>query len=328
MIRGGVWGGLLLVGLAVWVLPYTPARAWPIGSHLVAIDRIITLLLAGAAVAALILALTVWRRSGGRGRSLLIGVTCVLFALAGLFGARILAQGTAEGSDPGQNSGLRALAWNAAGEDNTAPADILMPVIKAYGVEILVLPETGWRTAEIAAEYLGERGFANVAYTDEGTATSVLLSPRLAAAGNYRVDTNMPPWAGLALRPETPSPETPIIVGTHLQQPSPGNIETWRMHLDWVAGLCAESPFVVVLGDMNSTLNNLGGDTVGVCRDVAAAHGAGATATWPTWLPSGLGVSLDRFLMGTGFDPERASVRVLREIQPERADHWPILVSF
>ena len=82
-----------------------------------------------------------------------------------------------------------------------------------------------------------------------------------------------------------------------------------------------------MLGDLNTTLNHLPGAKLGACRDVAAAHGAGAASTWPTWLPSWLGVAIDRFLVGEAYDAENATFRVRDDVEVHQADHRPIEVS-
>jgi len=314
----------MAAGVAVWVLPITPARGWPVFAQLVAIDRIFVVLLCAVAAAA---ALIVWWRPNHRVRAAAVASGTIL--LAAMFGGRALVQGVADGSDPPAVGSVAAVSWNADGADPMQLSDALRGMIGQFGVDIVVLPETGWKSGELVHRNLGDAGVDAVVYAPEWTATAVLLSRQLADAGEYRVDTEeTPPWAGLALVPARPSPDTPIIVATHLQQPSVGSTHVWRDHLDWVGRMCQTSPYVVVLGDMNATLNNLGGESVGGCGDVAASHGAGAAATWPTTLPSWLGVSIDRFMVGRGFDVRSATFRVLRSVPLEGTDHWPILVSF
>lgn len=306
----------------LWFLPWTPAREWTIVTMLIAIDKPIS-------CAALVSVLAfIWAARKGWRRPLSITMASASLVVAGLFGGRTFAQGIENPavSIP-ENHVLTAISWNAAGVHSGEVAERIFDNVTRYSADVVVLPETGWLAGENASAVLSAAGFENTVFAPDYTATSILLNTDLAEKGRYELDTSSPPWAGLVIRPERPSAETPIIIGTHLQQPSPGNVTTWREHLAWVEGLCNESPYVIAVGDFNATLNNLGGDTVGACTDIAAQHRAGATSTWPSWLPSFLGVSIDRGLLGPAYSPENSTFSVLDDVDTHGTDHRPILIS-
>lgn len=323
--RAGRWalGVIALLGAALWLSPNTPAREWPGFPQLVAVDRLLAVLLLTIAISCAVVGVV-----SRRHRELMILVVIVTVALSIAFGGRVLIQGASDGVAPRGDATLRAISWNAGDVDPAGVAAALAPYIEDRDSTVIVLPETGWKSGEIVARDLEDEGYANTVYAPESTATSLILPDALVRAGRYRMDTSSPPWAGLALIPTIPSFATPIIVATHLQQPQPDSIATWQQHVDWVAALCASSPYVIVVGDMNSTLNNLGSDAVGGCADVAFARQAGAAATWPTGPLTAVGVSIDRFMVGPGYDPAAATFQVLRGPEFLGSDHWPISGSF
>lgn len=312
--------GLSFAGLAavVWVAPSTPARSWPVVAQLVALDRPTVVL--AVLVAVSLTGVALFRRA----RELWLPAVAVA-AIALLFGARVVAQGVGVGEPP-STGGLVAIAWNADGVASEVIADTVGQLRDHSGADVIVLPETAWKGADIVGELLADHGDPLHVFAPQGSTASVMMSPALAAS--YRLDESTPPWAGVTLRPETPSAATPIIVATHLQQPSLGNTSTWLEHLAWVQQVCDSSPYVIVLGDMNTTLNHLEGATLGACRDVSATNAAGAAATWPTWLPAWMGISIDRFMIGGGYDATTATFMVERNIPLGGADHWPIVGSF
>lgn len=317
VLIGAAW--VITVAAAVaWVLPYSPAAGWPVGAQLVALDKLLTATLVAGAVAAGVAGAV------RRDRRWIV-VAAAVTVVAALFAGRVVAmQGVAAGSAPVDGS-LVAVSWNADGVSPGEVADTVSGLLDEHGAELVVLPETGWKSGELVRDLLVDLGHDVDVFAPQSTATSVILTAELAR--QYRVAEDTPPWAGVELLPTTPSPNLPVIVATHLQQPSPADVQTWQEHLGWVRAACDRTPYVLVLGDMNTTLNHLPGSSLGGCRDVAAAEGAGASSTWPTWLPDWLGVSIDRFMIGSGYTPDDATFMVARDVELAGADHWPIVVS-
>ncbi|MBP3977012.1 endonuclease/exonuclease/phosphatase family protein [Microbacterium sp. BLY] len=89
--------------------------------------------------------------------------------------------------------------------------------------------------------------------------------------------------------------------------------------------LCEGDEYIVIIGDFNTTINSMGGSTLGSCTDVASMHGAGAGATWPTILPPIMGVAIDRFLVGRAYSPAEATMHIQRSVTG--SDHWAITGS-
>lgn len=317
MLIGAGW--VVAVAAAVaWVLPYSPAMGWPVVAQLVAIDKPLTAALVASAVAAGVAGAV------RRERAWII-VAAAVAVVAALFAGRVLGvQGVAAGSAPTDGS-LVALSWNADGVSPGEVADTVSGLLNEHSADVVVLPETGWKSGELVRDLLVDLGHEVAVFAPQSTATSVILTAELAR--QYRVADGTPPWAGVELVPTNPSPGLPVIVATHLQQPSPADVQTWHEHLGWVRAACDRTPYVLVLGDMNTTLNHLPGSSLGGCRDVAAAEGAGASSTWPTWLPDWLGVSIDRFMIGPGYTSHDATFMIARDVELAGADHWPIVVS-
>lgn len=217
------------------------------------------------------------------------------------------------------------ISWNSGEADIESVASQLSPMIRDLDADIVVLPEVGWVTGEQVGGLLESQGFPNQTYAPESATTSIFLSNELSERGKYTSDEDTPPWAGVVLRPENVSAATPVIVGVHLQQPGFTSADTWQMHLQWVRGLCEKDEYIVVIGDFNSTINSMGGSTLGSCSDVASAHGAGAGATWPTTLPPIMGIAIDRFYVGSAYSPLEATMRIQRSVTD--SDHWAITGS-
>lgn len=125
--------------------------------------------------------------------------------------------------------------------DTDSVADQISPMVRDLDADIVVLPEVGWVTGERVGDLLSSSGFPNKTFAPESATTSVILSTALSDSGGYTIDSDAPPWAGVVLRPETVSADTPVIVGVHLQQPGITSADTWQMHLQWIRDLYATS---------------------------------------------------------------------------------------
>ena len=308
--------GLLL---GAWFLPYTPLRSWPVASSFVSVDAAVAIALL---VAAVILAAF---GSSSPTRRPLIFASLLAILLCGLYGGRNLAQGIGDGSPPPMDHALAFISWNSGEVDTDSVADQISPMVRDLDADIVVLPEVGWVTGERVGDLLSSSGFPNKTFAPESATTSVILSTALSDSGGYTIDSDAPPWAGVVLRPETVSADTPVIVGVHLQQPGITSADTWQMHLQWIRDLCEGDEYIVIIGDFNTTINSMGGSTLGSCTDVASMHGAGAGATWPTILPPIMGVAIDRFLVGRAYSPAEATMHIQRSVTG--SDHWAITGS-
>lgn len=324
---------LVLVGLTcmalLWATGLFGVGSMEVLSLLVAPDWGIGLCLLLSAAG---LAFAAWRSPGRRRAWAMSAILAVV--VSALFVGRVLMQGVATSVPPAAPASLRVVSWNAQGIDPATIAERLLPLAQAREVSVIVLPETGDAIAQAVSERLTSLGWSHVAFEKE--ATSVMMRTELATAGGYHLVEGNPPWAGITVEPRQASASTPVIVAVHVQQPSPGNVSVRRQHLDWIESLCNGKDFVLAVGDFNSTPNHLDRGGIGRCRDVASAVGAGASSTWPTWLPSWLGISIDRAIVSPPFTPEAFGISVLRDVDTSGtpgwgtgagSDHWPILVE-
>jgi hypothetical protein len=328
LVKRMFWGALILLAI-LWVAPWTPlVRMSPV-AMLVAPDTVWA-----SAVAVLgVTVAVVGRRRPVAAASWMV-IACVV--LAGLFAGRALVQGMENSSArPRDERQLTVLSWNAQG----IPPDVMMgrifPVLIEREVDIVVLPETGDVIARQAAQELQSLGWSNTVYTTE-EATSIMVRTSLAARAGYRIVPGNPPWAGLAIQPKNTSAVTPTIIGVHVQQPSPGNLSVRAEHLSWVQGICDREDYVLAVGDFNATLNHLSQASLGRCRDIGVQHRAGASSTWPTWLPFWWGISIDRAMVSPPYDAKKTTFEILRDVDTSGvpgwgngsgADHWPIIVT-
>lgn len=326
--RGGLLALTLL--LILWLARWTPLREVEVVAMLVAPDKAIAV---SMLLVSLMLVVTgAWMGSKRHGAMLAVGWLVV----AAMFGGRAVAQGIMDPA-PGQSTAslLTVVSWNAQGVPPQEMMDRLIDVIRERDVDVLVLPETGGSIGEMAAEQLTYLGWSNTPFVSE-EATSVFIRSDLARTAGYQLAPGNPPWAGVTVAPEVPSAAAPIIVATHIQQPSPGNLSIRAEHLQWVEQICNTNQYVLAVGDFNSTLNHLDGAQLGKCADIASEHGAGATSTWPTWLPSWLGISIDRAMLSPPDLPGSSTFEVLRNVDTSgvegwgtgaRTEHWPILIT-
>lgn len=319
---------LLILGLAtLWVLGVTPARGLELLAMLIAIDMVLAL------ASFLLVLLTVGLAIGSgfqRRRWLVAGVAGLVVLTA--FIARPVSQGLASQAAATGQSLITFLSWNAQGVDPGDIAGRVLPVLLARDIDVLVLPETGGAVADTVSEALSLGNWRHSMFERE--ATSVFMVAELAEAEGYELHDGNPPWAGLLVSPRSPSLTAPVIVAVHVQQPSFGNLEVRESHLEWIRGVCDSQQYVVAVGDFNATPNHLPEGLLGRCVDVALNNGGGAASTWPTWLPSWLGISLDRMMVGPPYAAADAGFEVLRGFDVSGragwgtgagADHWPVV---
>jgi endonuclease/exonuclease/phosphatase (EEP) superfamily protein YafD len=93
------------------------------------------------------------------------------------------------------------------------------------------------------------------------------------------------------------------VVAVHTAAPVLGSLPKWQADLSALRQQCSASTTpTVLIGDFNATLDHRELRSLG-CTDVAASAGRGLTATWPTVLPTWLGVQIDHVLVDGGVIP-------------------------
>jgi endonuclease/exonuclease/phosphatase (EEP) superfamily protein YafD len=310
--------------------------AWPQAFGLERADLIAQVVaLRGAevvAAAAIGVLLVAFGMIAHRARLLLGTLAVVLFAFAIAVSGIMLVRGVGSPDVPtaGRND-LTVLSWNTLG--GSVPASEIARVALTNHADVVALPETTATTAREVAAILGRDGRPVVAHTvaldhvAPARSTSLLISREL---GSYRVrasagDTEVVP--SLVAEPSG-GQRAPLLVAVHAVAPSGEDLEAWRSDLRWIAGRCTGGN-VVLAGDFNATLDHLTGlgaagpDSVGDCRDAAAATGNAAVGTWPTSIPALVGAPVDHVLATRNWRP--TGFRVLAGEDAAGSDHRPVL---
>ncbi|SFS15455.1 Uncharacterized conserved protein YafD, endonuclease/exonuclease/phosphatase (EEP) superfamily [Agrococcus baldri] len=271
-----------------------------------------------------------------RVRPFVLGVASLLLVFA------LVSTGihVSRGLDTGQSIGdddLVVLTWNTLGDE--PGIDEIARVVDETGADAVMLPETTLPLGVGVAERLRELGkrfwVHTTGYSPSYGAlnTTLLISAEL---GEYTTDSEVGGTRTLptvVARPDDGS--GPVFVAAHPVAPVPQQMRNWRADLEFVAGLCDGSDSVVMAGDFNSTVDHWwrfrteldggGMGDLGVCRDAAAAVGAGAVGTWPTWAPPWLGTNIDHVVATPDWTPIAA--RVLTGLDDSGTDHRPVVVQ-
>jgi endonuclease/exonuclease/phosphatase (EEP) superfamily protein YafD len=307
---------VLLLGLALQLAGPLGLGRLPVVAALVAPRNAVT---AGFAVLALLLLLLCLRR-GMRRLALPAGVALVLVAVAGLqIGA---GRGTrVETAAPPAPGTIRILSWNTNGDLVTART--VARLAAREHADVVVLPEIA--PEENGPDWIPAFAAVGLPVTavppiDSGTvATEALVSDRLPP---YRGGGGWPDERATSAIVRPTDPRLPVIVALHAAQPSLSGNGLWNAELDRIAAACV-SPDVVVIGDLNGTLDDFGGPSIGGCRDAAALRGAAALGTWPTAVAPLLAMPIDHVLVGSRWRVR--SFSVLTSEDDSGARHRPIL---
>ncbi|QHC66142.1 endonuclease/exonuclease/phosphatase family protein [Rathayibacter sp. VKM Ac-2759] len=223
---------------------------------------------------------------------------------------------------------LRVLSWNVL---DTVPVETIAAVAAENAVDALALVEVSPESAQGVADALGAAGLpmtVHYAAGDEGIAGTALLLA--ASLGTYAVDAETVPtgtYASLVARPDTP--DRPVIAAVHAVPPIPGVMDDWSSDLSRLAALCSTEDDVVVLGDLNSTVDHWSGipgtAALGACSDSGTLANAAAVGTWPTSLPAVLGAPIDHVLFSGRWDV--SGYTVLEDHDDAGSDHRPVLAQ-
>jgi len=281
----------------------------------------------GAVVVALVVVVVAVLVPPVRRLALALAALGVVFAvvLAGLQGVRGY-----EDSAPRAHrlADLRILTWNTL--DSVAVADVVA-LADESAVDALALVEVSEAPAQEIAAALAAAGRPMTLHYAAGgggiAGTALLLAPSL---GAYAVDPGSTPTGtlpSLVVRPDTP--ERPVIAAVHAAPPIPALMADWRSDLSRLAALCSTEEDVVVVGDLNSTLDHWSGlpgtADLGGCSDAGALAGGGGTGTWPASVPAALGAPIDHVLFSGR--REVSGYVVVDDRDDAGSDHRPVLVQ-
>jgi endonuclease/exonuclease/phosphatase (EEP) superfamily protein YafD len=237
----------------------------------------------------------------------------VAFGLAVVLAAAGLAMTPpARDAPPPPTTAVRVLEWNVVQGGVGAAA---MPnLIERTHPDIVVFAELyadnlprleGWSTPA-GYQTLGPRE----------TAVTVLVSKKLGTYSMNELDESGA-TSGFVAVPSVPG--SPRIVAAHLSRQSiTGDQRGWRAGLDWISTQCAQ-PNAIVVGDLNTTARNVG--TLGGCSFSAQS----SAPSWPTWLPSSLGASIDNVL--TTRDWRVDTLQTMGNLDGSGSDHRPMFAT-
>ncbi len=320
--RGGRRGFVLT---AVVGAPIALLLSWPqalSAERLPGIAQLISFR-AGLAIALLVAGLVFAVIARARRRWSVAAALAVLLIAASAANTGVaLARGG--GGMPAANEGageLTVIAWNTLG-GAASPPSIARLVIET-DADIVSLPETDEAAVAEVARLIALEGMTMTAHTTRGPEgdsdipTSLLIADEL---GDYRIDSAAGSTPNLPSAVWEPVDGTgPRIVAAHPLPPLPGMFDDWRGGLERVADRCAD-PDVVIVGDLNATVDHLGTSLDG-CRDAALETGAAAEGTWPAAAPPWLGAPIDHVLVGSAWEVRGMSVIT----DAAGSDHRPIV---
>ncbi|WP_146079445.1 endonuclease/exonuclease/phosphatase family protein [Rathayibacter sp. AY2B9] len=223
---------------------------------------------------------------------------------------------------------VRLATWNVLHDG--VPVDTIASLARESAVDGIALLEVSQTHAQDVVNALSAQGMSMTLHyagsgADDGAA--LLLSPSL---GGYSVDTAAVVTGStpsLVARPDTP--ERPVLAAVHTMAPIPSRLAEWRSDLLSVSALCSAEEDVVVLGDLNSTVDHWtglpGSAALGGCRDAGTVAGGAALGTWPSSVPSALGAPIDHVLFSGRWDV--SGYQVVDDRDDAGSDHRPLVVQ-
>ncbi|HEX7659595.1 MAG TPA: endonuclease/exonuclease/phosphatase family protein [Pseudonocardiaceae bacterium] len=288
-IVGGVLATVLvLFGLVVLLAPRLGlSRTLGIAAVLPARDA----LTAGGVLALVIAAVACFWRSP-RPVALPLGVAMVILVAASTpaFVGRGLTDADPDAPDATR---LRVLEWNTNG--GLVDPDAIMSLADRQQADVVVLPDALiGKTTSAYRQAIAASGGKMRLFAQSGRSVELAVLIAEPYADEYRI-TGAGPDANKTLILAPARSDLPTIVALHSVKPTPRGMSLWRSELNWVADQCG-SGRVIVTGDFNASIDNFGGPGLGTCRDAAIAMHAGSVGTWPTVLPTWVGMPIDHVL--------------------------------
>lgn len=317
MIRSALAGTVVVLVLgAPWLLAGIGSGRLPVVSGVVAWRNLATAALCGLVLLMAVLGLSIrWRSvAAGGGAPLAVLAMVGIVVLAG----RGFAGGAGQGPDGGQ---LRVLSWNTNG--GLVDAVTIAQETLVQDADVLVLPQIADPQYLRLQQLLRTGGYAGLRRI--GAETAVFARVRYQVADQQAFDAN--PERQLIVRPDGWG--GPTIVAVHLDIPFlPGGNGFWNRQVDQLAVLCsaASAQDVVLVGDLNATIDNLAGTGLAACTDAAVAAGSAGVGTWPSSLPGVLGISIDHVLVH-GVHVRSTGFVVLTDQDDSGARHRPVLAT-
>lgn len=222
---------------------------------------------------------------------------------------------------------ITVMSWNTMGDSPAAEA--IATMAEKNGAQVIALEETSLQTAQNVATILRNQGQPMQVFqrqTDDvyiAHSTALLVA---SALGDYTMredagDTSVSPTIIATPR----SGSGPTVIAAHAVAPNALAMSAWRKDLRWLASQCVGAN-VVLLGDLNATVDNLEGlgpKALGECADAAMETKNGAVGTWPAWLPEQVGAPIDHVMFGRGWQVD--GFTVVTTLNNIAGDHRPVI---
>lgn len=216
---------------------------------------------------------------------------------------------------PGQ---LRILSWNT--NDGLVDPPVIATLAARLHADVVVLPDTDPGAADYFATAFEDVGLSMRLHADPGPSGQIAVYT--AASYDSLYDHVVPgPDPGKTLRITSGTPDLPDIIALHAAQPTFHGTAQWNTDLNWVADQCRSGEAVAV-GDFNATVDGFGSAGLGGCLDAATARHAASVGTWPTALPTWLGMPIDHVLTTPGWHAR--TFTVITDQDDSGALHRPI----
>ncbi|NQX12824.1 endonuclease/exonuclease/phosphatase family protein [Microbacteriaceae bacterium VKM Ac-2855] len=251
----------------------------------------------GAVVVAALIVLLAILTPAVRRFALVLAAMGLVFAL-GVTATQAVRGYASDTPRPHRLGDVRLLSWNT--QHDTVAAEDIATLVLAGQADVVALQETTPETVQAVAAALAAAGRGMTALSAPSTedptlGTGLLIS---SALGSYSVDASSAVTAehpSVIARSDTPG--APVFVSAHASAPTQNAMSAWRSDLTRIAALCAAEDDVIVLGDLNSTVDHWsalpGSGDLGDCADAGVGAGGGAVGTWPAAAPTWLGAAID-----------------------------------
>lgn len=204
---------------------------------------------------------------------------------------------------------ITVMAFNSY--NNGAAPVAIARLANKVGADVVMLSETTEGTARLVAQLMEVAGspmqmFQSVPRTlaggDPVNQTILLVSVYF---GTYEVNEALTPNTSLGAVAVTPQSRDanaaylPTLVAGHVYPPFLLSTDRWRHEVQQMVNLChgSRSQNLIMAGVFNTTPWHGGLADTGACVDALSEKKSGSVGTWPTYLPSPLGVPIDHIFV-------------------------------
>ncbi|WP_435300456.1 endonuclease/exonuclease/phosphatase family protein [Timonella sp. A28] len=223
-----------------------------------------------------------------------------------------------QGSENNVTSSLTVMSWNTNG--SLVDAQTIAAETLRHHPDVLVLPSINSDVVQLLAAALQPAGYVMARPQDSLTAIFTTEQHTMLPSGRHATYSKSAATIQL-------SNGMPRVVAVHLPIPllSDGNAE-WNRAVTALGELCESDGPTIIVGDVNSTVDNFAGTGLAQCENAGAVMGKQYEGTWPTSLPATLGIPIDHvFVHGGGW--KITDFTVLSSQDESGARHRPVLAT-